>query len=135
LNQTYRLKLLPGAITGFTGFKNKDTITAGFKLPKAEKYGKLFVHLNNREQQPVFIEILKNGKLVKQTPTQTTNDFEIKYLLPGKYHLRIVFDQNNNNRWDTGNYLKHIQPEAIFEPDSPVEIRANWDVNQTYNID
>jgi len=134
LGKKYLLKLLPGAVTGFTGAKNKDTITGKIPLPKAEKYGKLFVHLNNQKKKLVFIEIIKNGKLIKKTPTQTGNDFEIKYLLPAKYRLRIIFDQNKNNHWDAGNYLKHIPPEAIFEPDLPVEIRANWDVNQTYNI-
>jgi len=135
-DKLYHLTVLPGSITSFSGYKNKDTLQVKFKIPKAEKYGKLIVNVKNKQpQQPVFIEIIKNGKVITKTPTQTDNQFQIESLLPGKYNIRIIFDDNKNNRWDTGNYLKHIKPERSFEPSQPVEIRANWDVNQTYQID
>ncbi len=132
--QNYQLTILPKAVTGFLGQKNKDTLTANIKIPKLEKYGTLLLHLKNNKPQPVFVEVIKNKKIFRKTPTKTTQDFTIKYLPAGKYKIRIVFDDNQNNRWDTGNYLKHQQAESTFEPPKPVEIRANWEVNQTYNL-
>ena len=134
LGKTYKLLILPQAVSDFIGQKNKDTIKALVKLPKAEKYGKLLLHLEGLQQQPVFVEILKNKKIIRKTTTQIQNDFALPYLVPGKYKIRIIFDANKNNRWDTGNYLKHQQPERTFEPSKPIEIRANWEVNQTYKL-
>ncbi len=132
---TYQLSLLPKAVTGFLGQQNKDTIRTQIKIPKAETYGTLLIHINTKQNMPLFVEVIKNHKIIRKTPTRHTSDFEIKYLPAGRYNIRVVFDDNANNRWDPGSYLKHQQPERTFEPAQPVEIRANWEVNQTYNID
>ena len=133
--KTYNLTFLPGAVTGFTGQKNKDTLRTNFKVPKKEMFGKLILHLNNVHQRPLFVELISNKKIIRQTPVQTGNDFVMEYLMPGAYTLRIIWDTNRNNQWDTGNYLRHIQPEKSFEPDKKIDIRANWDVDQSLNLD
>ncbi len=132
--KTYHLDLLPAAVTGLLKTKNKDSIKSSFKILSLDKFGTLKVHLKTNQELPVFIEVLKNGKVIKRTETQTKPDFEIPYLLPGKYDLRIISDLNKNKRWDSGNYLKHLLPEPIFSPSQPIEIRANWEINQTYNL-
>ena len=47
----------------------------------------------------------------------------------GQYYLRVVFDSNGNKKYDTGSYLKKIQPERVsfreYSPDD--DIRAGWD--------
>jgi len=101
---------------------------------EANKFGNLHIQFNNKNQQPVFIEILQNNRVVRQTKTVVTDQFTIKYLSPGKYNLRFVFDDNKNNKWDTGNYLLHKYPEATYEPAVNIEIRANWDINQKFDI-
>ena len=135
LGKSYKLQLLPEAVTGFTGQTNKDTITTNIKIPKADTYGKLILSLNNAHQKPLFIELLKNNKIVRKTATQTGSNFVLPYLTPGKYKLRIVVDSNKNNHWDTGNYLQHLQPEQSIEPGKVIEIRANWDVNQSLMLE
>ena len=42
-------------------------------------------------------------------------------------------DTNNNDKWDTGNYLKKIQPEEVIYYPFELELRANWDLNETFN--
>jgi hypothetical protein len=68
----------------------------------------------------------------KQTITFT-------YITPGKYKLRFVEDLNQNGTWDTGNYLKKIQPERIFEftegkNKGEINIRANWENEISFSI-
>lgn len=133
--KTYNLTILPHSITGFTGQKNKDTVHSNFKIPKKEQFGKLILHLNNNHQLPLFVELINNKKITRQSRTQAGNDFVLEYLIPGSYTLRIVWDINRNNHWDTGNYLRHVQPERSFEPEKKIEIRANWDVDQSLNLD
>ena len=47
-------------------------------------------------------------------------------LKPGNYFVRIIFDENENGQWDTGNFLKKIQPEKTFHYEEEIIIRANW---------
>jgi hypothetical protein len=135
LNASYQLTILPKAITDFLGHQNKDTVKALIKLPKAESFGRLLVNVSKKDSVPVFIELLKNNKLTRQTKTFSQDTISIPYILPAKYNLRLVFDQNQNNRWDTGIYLQHKQPEKTFDVKKPIEVRANWEVNQTIKID
>ncbi len=131
----YHLMLLPETLTGFTGQVNKDTLRTNFKVPKKDAFGKLILHLNNEHQKPLFVELIKNKKVVYKTPTQTGNDFVIEYLMPATYTVRIIVDANQNNHWDTGNYLRHIQPEQSIDAGKNIEIRANWEVDQSFNIE
>ena len=42
-----------------------------------------------------------------------TSNFTFNYLNPGDILVRVIFDSNANQKWDTGNFLKKIQPERI----------------------
>ena len=56
-----------------------------------------------------------------------------KNISPGIYTLRIIYDFNNNNLWDTGDVFRNIKPEKI-KLYHPIEIRNNWDKELIINI-
>ena len=49
-------------------------------------------------------------------------------------YFRLIEDANNNDKWDTGNYLKKIKPERVYYFSNELEVRANWDLNETFNL-
>ena len=51
---------------------------------------------------------------------------------PGKYFIRIIYDQNKNNRYDSGNYLKKIYPEKVIYYPDEIDVRAGWDLVQEF---
>lgn len=53
--------------------------------------------------------------------------YKIKLFNPGEYQISILFDVNNNGKWDTGNYWKKLQPEKVVARKQTLQIRANWD--------
>ena len=55
------------------------------------------------------------------------NRYRIKLFEPGDYEVKVLFDLNNNGKWDTGDYWKKIQPEKVVARKKPISIRANWD--------
>ena len=59
---------------------------------------------------------------------------EMEYLNPGKYTLKLLFDDNANKKWDSGKYIYKIQPEKVLFYNKPIEIRANWDVEEEWNF-
>ena len=56
------------------------------------------------------------------------------YIRPGKYTFRLIEDLNSNDIWDTGNYLKQVQPEPVYYFPNELDVRANWDLNETFNL-
>jgi len=41
---------------------------------------------------------------------------------------------NENDKWDTGNFLKKIIPEPVYYYPKQLEVRPNWDLNEVFNL-
>ena len=132
-NQTYKINILPGAVTDFFGATN-DTITKNLTTKALSDFGNLNLTLQNVESFPVIVQLTDEKGVVK-AEKYSTSDTKIRFELmpPGKYLARVIYDRNENRRWDTGDYLKKIQPEKIVYFPEPIEVRANWDDNQIIN--
>jgi len=48
--------------------------------------------------------------------------------------VKLVFDKNDNGKWDTGNYLTQVQPEPVIYYEKAVNIRSNWDVEISIDL-
>jgi len=46
----------------------------------------------------------------------------------------LIEDRNSNRRWDTGNFLQQRQPERVWYFPPIVELRANWEVEETWHL-
>jgi len=55
-------------------------------------------------------------------------------LLPGKYSLRAILDENENLKWDTGSFLLKRQPERVIYYNKTIDLRANWTINEEFNV-
>lgn len=130
--QTYRITFLPGAVTAFFGNVN-DTLNYRLRTKKRSDYGILSVNVQNIEKFPVLVQLTDiKGKIVQELYSTSETVFNFENIEPGEYFVRIIFDQNENRQWDTGNYLKNRQPERVtYFPDT-LEVRANWDVMETF---
>ncbi|MCB0445679.1 MAG: hypothetical protein KDC68_08535, partial [Gelidibacter sp.] len=51
------------------------------------------------------------------------------------YFLRVVFDTNGNQKWDTGNFLKQQQPERISYYPDMLDARTGWDLVQEFTLE
>jgi len=69
----------------------------------------------------------EKGKLYREIYLSEATAIDFNTLEPGNYLIRIIFDSNANGRWDTGNYLKKIQPERVIYYPGVIEMRANWE--------
>ena len=56
------------------------------------------------------------------------------YLGEGTYMIRAILDRNGNGKWDTGNYLKHLQPEEIKYLPAEIKLKKNFDVEQDFDM-
>ncbi len=134
-NDNYKIKINSGAITDFFGNSN-EPIFINLKTKAYEDYGTLFLKTINNSNLPYFIEIInfKGEKIIKKLGNKIDGNYSFYNLIPDKYTVRIIIDENKNFEWDTGNYLKKIQPEKVIYLASELDLRANWELNESIKI-
>lgn len=131
---SYKLKILPKSIFDILGNSNKDTLNYQFITSQIENYGNLTINLNNTKPNTIVELLTENGQVVEQVFLNDRKSVEFKLLPPSKYIIRFIDDKNNNKKWDTGNYLKKIQPENIIYYPNVIEVRANWDIIESFSL-
>lgn len=134
-NQSFQIDLLPGAITDFFGQVN-DTTAYYLSTGSYADFGNLSFEVKVDEKAyPLIVQLTdEQGELKREVIAKEPEIFEFSHLEPGNYLMRVVFDDNNNGKWDTGNYLKKLQPEKISYYPDVIEVRANWEKVETFTI-
>ena len=135
----YRLELLPGAITDWYGTTNRDTLLSTLNVDAVENYGTLTVELRNLNGAVSYILRLldEEGTVIVGTRRyiQERFDYTALYtsLAPGTYRLELIYDSNNNGRFDLGDLSFGRQPERVqrFEIEP---LRANWEVEKVLDL-
>ncbi|MBN1144139.1 MAG: hypothetical protein JXA72_06940, partial [Bacteroidales bacterium] len=129
----YRILLKPGAAVDIYGHTN-DSVLLGFTTQKTDYYGRILLTLSGGEY-PMIVQLLNSKSEVVASKVATVQGLiTFDFLSPGKYHLKGIYDRNGNGKWDTGNYLKHVQPEKTYLGSSAVDLRSSWDHEITWNI-
>lgn len=134
-NENYKIQLLPGAIQDFFEQTN-DTINYALNTKSLADFGNLSLTLNGYAiRYPLIVQLTnEKGKTQREIYATEPQIFEFNNLNPGKYLVRVIYDQNENKMWDTGNYLRKIQPEKVSYYPGPIEMRANWEKIETFNL-
>jgi len=124
-NSKYRMILLPGAITSIYPLEH-DTMDITFNTRDMEYYGQILLNLENVHNQ-VMILLINKDKIIRKLIVDTPGLYTFSYLVPQEYRLKFIHDLNGNGKWDTGNYLKKLQPEPVEILPADVTVRSNWD--------
>ena len=128
--QKYRVLALPEAFTDIFNVKN-DTLKYSLTTKEIEDYGRITVNVNNLKNKNVIIDLLsgtKQDELVERKIINSSSQIVFDLLRPRKYTLRAIVDENKNNKWDTGDFLKKLLPEKImYHPEiNDYPLRANF---------
>ena len=111
---------------------SSDYYERKFKVKTNDAYSKISIFLENFNE-PGFIELLDNKENVIYHLPINQQKAEFQYVDPGNYYIRLIVDTNKNNRWDTGDYEKRIQPEMVYYYPKKIEIKVNWDIEEYWN--
>lgn len=130
---TYKIQLLPEALTDFFGNMN-DTLNYSVKTKRFSDLSDVRVNLINAEY-PLIIQLTDNkGDVKYEQFADEPRVIDFRHINPGTYYMRVIYDANGNRKWDTGNYLKKIQPERIsYRPDI-MEARMGWDTIEEFTL-
>ena len=132
---TYEIDFGEGSFTGPFSAKNKD-FKKKFELASADDYGTLDLKITVPEPNKSYvIQVVNERKeVINQLAMKRDTTVTFTNYRAGKYFLRIVYDNNGNGIWDTGNVRKGLQPEHIYNEPKELSIRANWVRKETIAI-
>lgn len=132
--ERYKMSVLPGAITDMFGRAN-DTLSFTFATRNTSDYGNLRLTLENVRKYPVIVELTdENGKIAVSRSIESPGPVDFSLIDPMPYVLRVIYDDNANGRWDSGNFLKKQQAEEVIYFPKLIDVRANWDVDQVFRL-
>jgi len=135
LDEKFEVNIYPNALTDVLGEKN-DTLAYPIKMGTRGDFGHLKLTLQNTPSKPFILQFLKTDKdftVIEEIYNPANkNYFEFNFIEPGEYLFRLLVDENENGKWDTGDYLSGKQPEPIYLYPEPIKIRAMWDATETW---
>lgn len=126
--RAYDIKFAAGTFTAIFNAKNKES-NKGFKLDATDSYGTLalkvevpdttktyIVEFIDEKKNPIKLSVINKNAIINFTNYPA-----------GKYFIRVIYDENKNGIWDTGNVKVGIQPEKIWYSTTEMSLRANWE--------
>ena len=134
-NTKYKVEIPKGSFNDIIGLNN-DSLEIFFSTRSFSDYGTMEIKMHTASAKNYVLQLIDDKEVVYRQ-SAFNNDTTILYdfLDPKLYKLKLIADENKNGEWDTGNYLKHIQPDQIFYYKEDLTIRSNWDVEVKWNVE
>ncbi len=130
---SYELFIPQGSVEDIYGLKN-DSLKFQWTVKSETFYGTMLLKLNSVKESLIVQLLDNNDNLFRENYVTSDTSIGYTFLDPMQYKIKIVHDENNNKKWDTGNLLQHMQPEKTeFYPEL-ITVRANWDVDVKWDL-
>lgn len=137
LPSTGSIRLLPGVLSSFYGQDNTDTLDLSYEILKEEQLSELNLRFTEGDSSLQYLIHLVKGSEVVRTRTlegQKEYEWQLSFMEPGQYKVRVIYDENRNGKLDGGDYWKGQQPELSEE--YPLEaLRANWVLEEEIELE
>lgn len=126
--KTYDLKLGAGAFTAIFNAKNKE-INKRFTLESTDAYTTLLLNVTVPDTSKRYVVQFLNEKkdIIKSFPVAKNSKITFSKYPAGKYMIRVIYDDNKNGIWDTGNVKEGFQPEKVWYLKALMDLKPNWE--------
>ena len=133
-NTSYQLLIPDSAVIDWNGLHNKS-IRLNLKSKAEKEYGSITFNLQPSHLQHYIFQILKDkDEIIKQVFFSKPQKLKIGNLDPNTYKFKIIFDSNNNKKWDSGNYFRKQEPEKVIYYNKTIKVRPNWEVSEVWKF-
>ena len=114
-------------------YNNKDK--KSFKVKKLEDYGTLYLNIVGAGPHAIVQLLDGADRVVREQAVSSKNTCDFYFLQPStKYYIRLFNDDNNNGKWDTGNFAEKRQAEEVFYFPKVWEMKANFEFEETWDL-
>lgn len=132
----YKISIPANSIKDIFGTFN-DTFNLHFTMQEERFYGTLKLKLSLPEKRsPSYILQFLDSKenVIQEIKLRSGKTIPFDYLAPGGYKLRVIYDSNENGKWDPGHYSGKTQPEKVIYYSQPITVRSNWDLDVEWKV-
>jgi len=130
----YLINIPDSSFIDWNGYHNAK-IQARFRTKSLRDYGVFVLDIKPAVTQPYIFQLLNEKEnVLKEYYFSSDTTITIEHLEPATYLLKLIFDNNGNKKWDSGNYNFQIQPEKVIYNPKKIQARANWDVEEEWII-
>ena len=131
----YRLELPDSTFISVFGHGN-DSTTYKFTTLTEEETGQILLTADPATEDQYIIQLLDEKEVILREDIIIGKTLlKYDYLSARKYVLKAIQDSNRNGKWDTGNYLRNIQPEKVFYFSKVLELKTNWTVEEDWVVE
>jgi hypothetical protein len=136
-NERYKVSIKKNALVDFFGFANDSVFDYTLSTKNLADLGSIRVKLNNVNSYPIIVQLTdEKGKILHERYSEKAESFyDFSNINPSNYLLRVIFDENSNEIWDTGSYFLKTQPERISYYPTTIELKPNWELEQEFTLD
>jgi uncharacterized protein (DUF2141 family) len=134
--RNYHLKIDTLAFFDINGFTN-DTLSTDFKTQSKAEFGKVTLKLLLNKKQSYIIQLISSAdQVVKEQyisfALSSSNAVTLNFtdVPPGTYAAKIIFDNNENKKWDSGNLLAKQQPERVIINSKQLKVLSDWEIEE-----
>lgn len=133
--EKYKVTIPAGIYTDLYGRKN-DSLVFTTTLTSASDYGTLTfdVAVNGVMQHPILQLLDDKGSVVRQQAV-STRTLQFENLKPATYRIRLFDDLDANEKWTPGDYYLHRQPEPVRYFNKSLQLRANWEMSESWSLE
>ncbi len=128
--------IIPQGIIKNSLNQTNDSLSFSLQIDSESDYGNFFFNINDTLNENMsYILILEDnqGKALNKQFSNNKERITFSNLKEGSYKLRIILDMNKNKEWDYGDYSQSRLPEEILYFPKPINIRKNWDLEETWH--
>jgi hypothetical protein len=128
----YALTFNLGSFTDIYGDRS-PLLKKALQLDKPENYSLLTLKVALPDTGNHYVVQLLNaddGGIIHSDPISKSGFIRYKDYPIGKYGVRVVYDTNNNGKWDTGDLKAKTYPENIWYLKKNITLRPNFDIDE-----
>ncbi len=135
LKKQYILRLENNAFTDILGTKTK-VYARKFDLDSEDNYGSISIKITVPDTSKNYIIqwLNESDKVLRQDRISKNIVLNYTRYPTAKYKIRVIYDDNNNGEWDTGNVILKRQPENTWTFEKTISLRPNWDLEENVTI-
>ena len=121
-----RLKMTKGT---FISVENDSTsnFVSTHPIRDPENYGTISGEVKNPKKKGFFVELLDEQYQVIQKVDNILK-YEFAFVKAGIYYVRLIVDENQNGRWDSGDLEKNQIPEIIKFSLDKIKLKQNFEL-------
>jgi hypothetical protein len=120
-----------------TNSNTNDSSRINFKTQSKLEFGKVTLKLLFNKKQPYIIQLINDKEQVIRESfasfsLSSSNAVSMDFtdVTPGIYFVKIIFDANDNKKWDTGNLYLKQQPERVIIHSKQIKVLSDWEIEE-----